>query len=107
MRNLFVKAATDHEVFEAIVFTTRKVSDAINSLVRTGFIFDVDNNVIRFGELSGKDVEKLDRAIKGILYLHSVSPLWTGRKTLSSVGDKAKFIAEFNILLNEAVAKAV
>lgn len=107
MRNLFVKAATDHEVFEAIVLTTRKVSDAINSMVRTGFIFDADNNVITFGELSSHDVEKLDKAVKGILYLHSVSPLWTGRKSISSVGDKAKFIAEFNILLNETIAKAM
>lgn len=107
MRNLFVKAATNHEVYEALLVTMRKTSVALNRMMRAGFEFDGNNNVIKLTKLSSDDVEKLDSAVKGILYLHSIEPLWTGHKKAGSVAEKARMIAEFNIMLNEAVAMAM
>lgn len=107
MRNLFVKAATNHEVYEALLVTMRKTSVALNRMMRAGFEFDGNNNVIKLTKLSSDDVEKLDSAVKGILYLHSIEPLWAGHKKAGSVAEKARMIAEFNIMLNEAVAMAM
>lgn len=107
MRNLFVKAATNHEVYEAILCTMRKTSTALDRMMRAGFEFDGSNNVVRLSKLDSDDIQKLDSAVKGILYLHSISPLWTGRKEAGSVKEKAKMIADFNIMLNEAIAIAM
>lgn len=107
MRQLFKKCNEDHKVLEAVVLTMRKVNTAATAITKAGVVYDVDNNVIALPELDERTSQKLESAVKGILYLHSVSPLWDGRKTLNSVKDKCKFIAEFNIQLNEAIAKAM
>lgn len=107
MKSLFAKAATNHEVYEAILMTMRKTSTALNRMMKAGFEFDGNNNVIRLAKLSSDDVQKLDSAVKGILYLHSVSPLWTGRRNICTTKEKAELIADFNIALNEAISKAL
>lgn len=107
MMNLFVEANTNEELFNAIRLTMRKTGTALDRLMKAGFEFNGSNEVIRAGKLSSNDIEKLDAAVKGILYLHSVSPLWEGRKSTGSVKEKVQMIAEFNIALNETIAIAM
>lgn len=103
---LFVMAGTDVNLFEAIRLTNRKVNVALDRLFRAGYIFDKTNNIVRDGKLSSNDIEKLDAAVRGILFLHSANSIWNGRRSLKSVNDKVRMIAEFNIALNEAVVIA-
>lgn len=107
MMNLFVEANTNEELFNAIRLTMRKTGTALDRLMKAGFEFNGSNEVIRAGKLSSNDIEKLDSAVKGILYLHSVSPLWEGRKSIGSVKEKVQMIAEFNVALNETIARAM
>lgn len=104
---MFVEASVNEELFNAIRLTMRKTGTALDRLMKAGFEFNGSNEVIRAGKLSSNDIEKLDAAVKGILYLHSVSPLWEGRKSTGSVKEKVQMIAEFNIALNETIAIAM
>lgn len=100
---LFVLAHNNSEVFNALLFTQKKVDTAKDRVLRAGFVFNKDNIVIAHGEMSAEGLAKVDNAIGGIMYLHNVSPLWEGYRPVQTLDEKLRLIAEFDIALNEAI----
>ena len=104
---VFATASTNSEVYSALRLTMKKTYTALDRLVKAEFEFNGKNQIIRSGSLSGEDIQKVDAAVKGILYLHSASPLWEGRRATGSIKEKVELIADFNVALNEAIAMAM
>ena len=107
MYNLFEMAATNSEIFDAVLRAYKASNRALEGITRAGFVFTADGYVCRASELTPQTIRNVEIAVKKILYLHSgISALWNGRKSLDTINNKVELLVEFNQAMLEAIAEA-
>ena len=105
--NLFEMAATNSEIFDAVLRAYKASNRALEGITRAGFVFTADGYVCRTSELTPQTIRNVEIAVKKILYLHSgISALWNGRKSLDTINNKVELLVEFNQAMLEAIAEA-